>query len=269
METIYITHHNCGYYAVIGSTYLKLFMARIVFYDENGIIVECRLSQWVGFTMTVDCGFHMSKTFDYTSNEVHAFKADLGSIGKKCAPEYVFCIPAKAVGLRKVRNYAKYVSETGLTLTMYTKWSFKANDLVINNYPNDPDFRMSENGQRIIFETFKETAFTPEGEEAEKMQKAIEKICDIKHISFQDLGKILKHFELKYKGPVDRLNKPIYKGAKVKWYDPEEESRDLSREWTVDKIKIDPDSNEHDDTVILISDEYSEAEVLPCELVVI
>ena len=55
----------------------------------------------------------------------------------------------------------------------------------------------------------------------------------------------------------DVNGKPIKKGAKVIWYDPEEEARDLTRMWVVDKVSED---------VIMISDEYGEAEVLPNEI---
>lgn len=58
----------------------------------------------------------------------------------------------------------------------------------------------------------------------------------------------------------DRKGIEITLGAKVIWYDPEEDARDLSRVWTVD------DFNEE---IVNISDEYSEAEVLPNELEVI
>lgn len=58
----------------------------------------------------------------------------------------------------------------------------------------------------------------------------------------------------------DRKGQKLSIGAKVIWYDPEEEARDLSRVWTVDSIS---------DELINISDEYSEAEVLPNEIEVI
>ena len=59
----------------------------------------------------------------------------------------------------------------------------------------------------------------------------------------------------------DRNGKTLKKGQKVKWYDPEEEARDLSRVYVVDKI--------HNEDVVMISDEYSEAEVIPHELEII
>lgn len=58
----------------------------------------------------------------------------------------------------------------------------------------------------------------------------------------------------------DRKGQKLCIGAKVIWYDPEEEARDLSRVWSVDSIS---------DELINISDEYSEAEVLPNEIEVI
>lgn len=58
----------------------------------------------------------------------------------------------------------------------------------------------------------------------------------------------------------DRKGIEITLGAKVIWYDPEEDERDLSRVYTVDTIS---------EELVNISDEYSEAEVLPNELEVI
>ena len=59
---------------------------------------------------------------------------------------------------------------------------------------------------------------------------------------------------------LDRNGKQIYVGSKVIWYDPEEEARDLSRVYNVDDIGSD---------IVYISDEFSEAEVLPQELEVV
>ena len=58
----------------------------------------------------------------------------------------------------------------------------------------------------------------------------------------------------------DRNGKQISVGANVKWYDPEEEARDLTRVWQVDDVS---------EEIVNISDEYSEAEVLPSELEVV
>ena len=55
----------------------------------------------------------------------------------------------------------------------------------------------------------------------------------------------------------DREGNHLHIGDKVIWYDPEEEARDLSRIWTIDDVSPD---------IVNISDEYSEAEVLPNEL---
>lgn len=59
----------------------------------------------------------------------------------------------------------------------------------------------------------------------------------------------------------DRKGKVLKKGQKVKWHDPEEEARDLSRVYVVDKI--------HNEDVVLISDKCSVAEVMPHELEII
>jgi hypothetical protein len=59
---------------------------------------------------------------------------------------------------------------------------------------------------------------------------------------------------------VDRNGKQISVGANVKWYDPEEEARDLTRVWQVDDVS---------EEIVNISDDYSEAEVLPSELEVV
>lgn len=62
----------------------------------------------------------------------------------------------------------------------------------------------------------------------------------------------------------DKKGQNIYIGSWVKWYDPDKEARDLSRIYEVFDIKGD-----EDDEMILISDEFGEAEVLPSELDVI
>ena len=58
---------------------------------------------------------------------------------------------------------------------------------------------------------------------------------------------------------VDKNGTRIDQGDEVQWCDPEEEARDLERIWTVNSINGD---------IVLISDDYSEAEVLPSELIV-
>ena len=61
------------------------------------------------------------------------------------------------------------------------------------------------------------------------------------------------------------MPKSIKVGDKVKWYDPEEEARDLSIVWTIDEIR---GSLDDEDTIILITSEYgSEAEVFQSELI--
>lgn len=59
---------------------------------------------------------------------------------------------------------------------------------------------------------------------------------------------------------LDRKGEKIVLGAHVIWYDPQEEYRDLERVYIVDGFKGD---------IVLISDDWSEAEVNPCELEVI
>lgn len=61
---------------------------------------------------------------------------------------------------------------------------------------------------------------------------------------------------------VDRNNKKLNVGDCVLWHDPDEETRDLSRVWAIDKI-----NGEDEDSIVLIEDEYgSEAEVFGWEL---
>lgn len=63
-------------------------------------------------------------------------------------------------------------------------------------------------------------------------------------------------------------------GGKVKWNDPciqdypkSERKKLLNRVWSVDLINGLTDNTEiDDDSIITISDEYSEAQVCPCEL---
>lgn len=62
----------------------------------------------------------------------------------------------------------------------------------------------------------------------------------------------------------DRLGNEIYVGAQVIWFDPENECFDPNRIWTVDRI-----DGDMDDSIILISDNFGEAEVFACELEVI
>jgi hypothetical protein len=56
----------------------------------------------------------------------------------------------------------------------------------------------------------------------------------------------------------DKNGKIINAGDNVRWCDPEENARDLKRVWTVNEI--------HSEECVLISDEYSQAEVMPEEL---
>ena len=59
---------------------------------------------------------------------------------------------------------------------------------------------------------------------------------------------------------VDRKGKPITKGCKVKWYDPDEQARDLSRIWEVYRMGGE---------IVYLADKYGEAEVLPCEVEIV
>lgn len=59
----------------------------------------------------------------------------------------------------------------------------------------------------------------------------------------------------------DRKGKALKKGQKVIWYDPEVEARDLSTVYVVDKV--------HNEDVVMISNEFSEAEVCPRELEIV
>ena len=70
-----------------------------------------------------------------------------------------------------------------------------------------------------------------------------------------------EHYEAKIrKIAADIDGKEIRVGAKVKWYDPDEEARDLDRIYTVWKIEGD---------IVYFSDEFSEAEAEPDELLVV
>ena len=62
----------------------------------------------------------------------------------------------------------------------------------------------------------------------------------------------------------DRNGNRITIGCEVKWYDPQEEYRDLSRTYVVYDIKGDDD-----DAFIYIADDFGESEVLPQELEII
>ncbi|MDD6552171.1 MAG: hypothetical protein PUF37_01090 [Prevotellaceae bacterium] len=59
----------------------------------------------------------------------------------------------------------------------------------------------------------------------------------------------------------DKLGNDIREGDCVIWYDPEQESRDLSRIWTIDKI-----DGDNEDSIIHISDDFGEAEVCRNEI---
>jgi hypothetical protein len=59
---------------------------------------------------------------------------------------------------------------------------------------------------------------------------------------------------------LDRNGKEIEIGSHVIWFDPEIDSRDLDRVWTVD---------DYTEEVVQISDEYSEAEVYPSEIEIV
>ena len=59
----------------------------------------------------------------------------------------------------------------------------------------------------------------------------------------------------------DRRGNELKVGDCVLWHDPDETTLDLSRIWGIDEIKGDDEN-----TVILISDDFSEAEVYAHEL---
>ncbi len=59
---------------------------------------------------------------------------------------------------------------------------------------------------------------------------------------------------------LDRNGNEIEIGCHVIWFDPEIDSRDLDRVWTVD---------DYTEDVVQISDEYSEAEVYPSEIEIV
>jgi hypothetical protein len=60
----------------------------------------------------------------------------------------------------------------------------------------------------------------------------------------------------------DRNNKGLVVGDCVLWHDPDEETRDLTRLWAIDRI-----NGTDEDSVILISDELGcEAEVFGWEV---
>lgn len=62
----------------------------------------------------------------------------------------------------------------------------------------------------------------------------------------------------------DKNNQEIFVGSRVLWHDPEESAKDLSRVYDVEDI-----IGEDEDAVILITDEFGEAEVFANELEVI
>lgn len=102
--------------------------------------------------------------------------------------------------------------------------------------------------------------------EAENEEEAIE----ISETADYDMGQIFENLQKDgdtdavevEDEAVDMNGNPIKVGSKVKWYDPDESARDLSRVWSVFDVKSDGET-------VCISDDYSEAEVLPQELEVI
>lgn len=100
--------------------------------------------------------------------------------------------------------------------------------------------------------------------EAENEEEAIE----ISETADYDMGQIFENLqkdddtdavEVEDDEVVDMNGNPIKVGSKVKWHDPDESARDLSRVWSV----------KNDGEIVCISDDYGEAEVLPQELEVI
>lgn len=64
--------------------------------------------------------------------------------------------------------------------------------------------------------------------------------------------------------PKDRNGSKVKVGDKVRWYDPDESSRDLDRIYTISRI-----DGYHLDDIILIGDESSEAEVFASEIEIV
>ena len=102
--------------------------------------------------------------------------------------------------------------------------------------------------------------------EAENEEEAIE----ISETADYDMGQIFENLQKDDDTDavevddeaVDMNGNPIKVGSKVKWYDPDESARDLSRVWSVFDVKSDGE-------IVCISDDYGDAEVLPQELEVI
>lgn len=96
----------------------------------------------------------------------------------------------------------------------------------------------------------------------ETMERLARKLGDdyCEQLFWISLEIIAEHLEIP-----KRNIKTLQVGDKVKWYDPEEEARDLSIIWTINEIR---GSLDDEDTIILITSEHgSEAEVLQKELI--
>jgi hypothetical protein len=94
------------------------------------------------------------------------------------------------------------------------------------------------------------------------MERLASKLGDdyCEQLFWTSLGIIAEYMEIPKKEVVDKEGNPLHIGDAVVWHDPEEVARDLERVYHIDKI--------HPEAII-ISDAYSEAEVLPEELLVI
>lgn len=94
------------------------------------------------------------------------------------------------------------------------------------------------------------------------MERLASKLGDdyCEQLFWDSLDIIAEYLEIPKKEVVDREGNLLHVGDAVVWYDPEETAKDPERVYHVDRIHPE---------VITISDKYSEAEVLPEELLVI
>ena len=94
------------------------------------------------------------------------------------------------------------------------------------------------------------------------MERLASKLGDdyCEQLFWTSLDIIAEYLEIPKKEVVDREGNSLHVGDAVVWYDPEEIAKDPERVYHVDRIHPE---------VITISDECSEAEVLPEELLVI
>ena len=116
-------------------------------------------------------------------------------------------------------------------------------------------------------EDLEEVGFDASNISDETMEKLANKLGDdyCEYLFWTSLKINAEGLGLPKRNIVDRDTKTLQVGDRVKWYDLEEEARDLNVIWTVDEIRGDLND---EDTIILITSEYgSEAEVLQNELI--